>query len=248
MEKPTALITGAARGIGAATAARFLQDGYRLALIDRVPITSGQAGEDGLDLMCDLGHADQIESTIDLVSKRFGALDVVVNNAGMTLPSSLGKTSVEDWDRIQSVNLRASFLILKHTEHLLAASRRRAVVNVASFHAMATIENFSAYAASKSGVMGLTRSIALEFAPKGIRVNAVCPGVVHTDMVDAWLETQADAQEALRSMVRTQPLGRLGRPEEIAAAIAFLASEQASYITGTSILVDGGVTARLHHA
>jgi NAD(P)-dependent dehydrogenase (short-subunit alcohol dehydrogenase family) len=122
------------------------------------------------------------------------------------------------------------------------------VVNIASFHAGATIENFSAYAAAKSGVVGLTRGAALDLAPKGVRVNAVCPGIVETAMWQAWLDELDAPEAAVAEVLKLQPLGRIGRPEEIAEAILFLGSEQASYITGTTLFADGGVTARLSHA
>jgi meso-butanediol dehydrogenase/(S,S)-butanediol dehydrogenase/diacetyl reductase len=121
------------------------------------------------------------------------------------------------------------------------------VVNVASFHTQATIERFAAYAASKSGVIGLTRSAALDLGPDGVRVNAVCPGIVETEMWRAWLSTMPDPSTALREVLALQPLGRIGVPRDVANAIVFLASDEAAYITGTAVYVDGGVTARLSH-
>ncbi|MEA2320120.1 MAG: hypothetical protein QOD44_4309, partial [Solirubrobacteraceae bacterium] len=129
----------------------------------------------------------------------------------------------------------------------LRRSAAGSVVNVSSFHARATIESFSAYAAAKAGVIGLTQSAALDLAPHGVRVNAVCPGIVETSMWHAWMDQVADPGAAERAVLQMQPLGRIGRPEDVAAAVAFLASDDAAYITGTSLYVDGGATARLHH-
>lgn len=246
-----ALITGAANGIGAATARRLAKDGYKVALFDR--LASGQAVADELGsdtalfIQGDVSRPQDVESGVAKAIKHFGGLDVLVNNAGVSLPKSLADTTTDDWDHLHAINLRALYVGLKAAQAALAASGHGAVVNLASFHAYATIGNFAAYAASKAGVLGLTRSAALELAPH-IRVNAVAPGVIHTAMTQLWLDSIPDPKAALASMIEKQPLGRLGRSEEVAAAIAFLASDDASFITGATLYVDGGVTARLWHA
>jgi 3-oxoacyl-[acyl-carrier protein] reductase len=247
-----AFITGAANGIGAATARRLAKDGYKVALLDR--LASGQAVADELGsdraffMQGDVSRPEEIESGVAKAVAHFGGLDVLVNNAGVSLPKSLADTTTEDWDHLHAINLRALYVGMKAAQAALVASGHGAVVNLASFHAYATIGNFAAYAASKAGVLGLTRSAALELAPHGVRVNAVAPGVIHTAMTQQWLDSIPDPKAALVSMIEKQPLGRLGRPEEVAAAIAFLASDDASFITGTTLYVDGGVTARLWHA
>ena len=253
MAGKVALITGAANGIGAATARRLVRDGYRVALLD-VLEDAGQrlaeelGGDQAQFFPADVAAAEALEAAIRGSIGHFGQLDLVVNNAGQSLPMSIAETTTADWDHLHAVNLRALHVAVRAAEVALAASGLGAVVNIASFHAYATIGNFAAYAASKAGVLGFTRSAAIELAPKGIRVNAVAPGVIHTAMTQLWLDSVADPAAAMLSMVEKQPLGRIGRPEEVAAAIAFLASEDASFITGTTLCVDGGVTARLWHA
>lgn len=252
MTSRTALITGAANGIGAATARRFARDGYNVALVDL--LQSGQAVADdigrekALFVAADVADVDGVERAVAATLARFGGLDVLVNNAGVSLPKSLADTTPADWDRLHAINLRALYVALKAAQAALTASGHGAVINIASFHAHATIANFAAYAASKAGVLGFTRSAAIELAPYGIRVNAVAPGVIHTAMTQQWLDSVPDPKAALASMNEKQPLGRIGRPEEVAAAIAFLAGDEASFIVGTTLYVDGGVTARLWHA
>ncbi len=208
----TALITGAANGIGAATARRFASDGYNVALVDL--LQSGQAVADeigrekALFVAADVADVADVERAVAATLARFGGLDVLVNNAGVSLPKSLADTTPADWDRLHAVNLRALYVALKAAQAALAASGHGAVINIASFHAHATIANFAAYAASKAGVLGFTRSAAIEFAPYGIRVNAVAPGVIHTAMTQQWLEFGAG------------PEGCAGQHEREAAARA----------------------------
>jgi NAD(P)-dependent dehydrogenase (short-subunit alcohol dehydrogenase family) len=247
-----AIVTGGANGIGEATAQRLAELGAGVAILDRNDRGSEVAqrlrGEswDVTFFHCDLSKEDDIASAIAAVLETYHRIDVVVNDAGVTLPKGFEATSSAEWDGVQAVNLRAQFLMMRGT----AAELRRtagAVVNVASFHAQATIENFAAYAASKSGVMGLTRSSALDLAGDGVRVNAVCPGIIETAMWQEWLATVEDKASVTAEVVKLQPLGRIGSPREVANAIAFLASDEASYITGAVLYVDGGVTARLSH-
>ncbi len=251
-EHKTALVTGAAHGIGEATARRFAAAGAGVALIDvherggDVAAELSANGATATFIRGDVGNEQDVEECVSATVERFGSLDVVVNNAAVTLPKSFEDTSPEEWDRVLAVNLRSAYLFLRAAApHLRAVSG--SVVNVASFHASATIENFAAYAAAKSGVLGLTRSAALDLAPAGVRVNAVCPGIVETAMWQAWLAEVEDPDDTVSRVLELQPLGRIGKPDEIADAILFLASDQASYITGTDLCADGGVTARLSH-
>jgi NAD(P)-dependent dehydrogenase (short-subunit alcohol dehydrogenase family) len=247
-----AIVTGGASGIGEATAQRLAACGAHTAVVDVSP--RGQeiaeriagTGANASFYHCDVADADAVNAMIAAVISAWGRLDIVVNNAAITLPKGFEATTPEEWDRVQAVNLRGLFLTLRAAA---AELRRRhgSVVNVASFHASATIENFAAYAAAKSGVLGLTRSAALDLAPSDVRVNAVCPGIIETSMWRAWLDSVDDPARVSGEVRTLQPLGRIGQPAEVAAAIAFLASDEASYITGATLYVDGGVTARLSH-
>jgi NAD(P)-dependent dehydrogenase (short-subunit alcohol dehydrogenase family) len=247
----TALITGAANGIGAATARRFARDGHNVVLVDVA--ASGAALADELGgaaafLRADIAEEATAASAVQLAADRFGSLDIVVNNGGISLLRPLADMSVTEWERVQSVNLRSAWLFLRAAQPWLLKSAFASVINVASFHAGATIGDFTAYATSKAGLTGFTRAAAVELAPHRIRVNTVAPGVIHTSMLQNWLDTVPDPDEALDRMKDFQPLGRLGKPDEVAGAIAFLASEDASFVNGTTLLVDGGVSARLWHA
>ena len=248
-EGKTAIVTGAAHGIGEATARLFARNGANVVLVDLHDRAEQVASElpSAVFVEADVSAEGDVQSVIDTAVERFGQVDAVVNNAAITLPKGYLETTPEEWDRVQAVNLRSVYLFLRAaTPHLKAS--RGSVVNVASFHAGATIENFSAYAAAKSGVIGITRSAALDLAPSGVRVNAVCPGIVETAMWQAWLDELDDVETALAGVLKLQPLGRIGQPDEIAKAILFLASDDASFITGTALFADGGVTARLSHA
>ena len=250
----TVIVTGAAHGIGAATAERFATEGANVVCVDihdraKETVDRISAGAIGSAIFSrtDISRAQDVRAAVALALDHYGSIDVLVNNAAITLPKGFEQTEEGEWDHVQGVNLRSVYLFLRAAATALRASPQGAVVNVASFHANATIENFGAYAASKSGVVGLTRSAALDLAPDGVRVNAVCPGIVQTAMWDAWLDEVDDRDATAQQVTSYQPLGRIGKPEEVASVIAFLASEDASYVTGATINVDGGVTARLHH-
>ena len=252
--QPVAIVTGAANGIGRAVAETLGRSGWRLGLVDRdaaiEPVAGdlAAAGVAARPIMCDLADIGSAERIVDEVVRAFGQLDGLVNNAGVTLPASLEQTSAEDWDRVQAVNLRAPFLLIKAAAPHMRRRGRGSIVNIASFHALATIERFAAYAASKTGLLGLTRSAALELAPDGIRVNAVCPGIIETAMWQAWLDTVDSPDQVLADVNARQPMGRIGVPREVASLVRFLLSDEASYTTGATIVADGGVSARLHHA
>lgn len=250
----TVIVTGAAHGIGAATAERFASEGANVVCVDihdraaEVVKAINAAGTgSAVFSRADISKSTDVEATLALTLKHYGSLDILVNNGAITLPQGFEQTTEDEWDHVQDVNLRSVYLFLRAASPELRASGHGAVVNVASFHANATIENFGAYAASKAGVVGLSRSAALDLARYGIRVNVVCPGIIQTAMWDAWLDEVEDRAGTTQQVLGYQPLGRIGKPEEVASVIAFLASEEASYVTGATLYVDGGVTARLHH-
>ena len=235
------VITGAASGIGAASARFFAAEGALVAGVDLDPISDVE-----LSIQADVTDEDQVREMYERVIDRLGRVDVLFNNAGIN-PSedtSALDTALEAWQRVQDVNVRSVFLCCKHgIPHLLANEppHRGSVINTASFVAvMGAAVSQIAYTASKGAVLSLSRELGVEFAARGIRVNALCPGPVNTPLLRELFAT--DPEKAAKRLVHI-PAGRFGEPEEIAAAAAFLASDDSSFVTGTTFLVDGGLSA-----
>lgn len=245
----TILITGAAGGIGRATVSLFAEKGWRVIGVDRADF-GGDFPREGLFIRADISRAEDIESIFEKTHQFTGSLDALVNNAALQVAKPITETTVEEWDAVMASNLRSVFLGVKLAHPLLKAGKGGAVVNVSSVHAIQTSANIAAYAASKGGLLALTRAMAIEFAPDNIRVNAILPGAVDTPMLRAGLGRghvgHGDLQERLDNLARKTVSGRVGKPEEIAHAIYFLADdEQSSFMTGQALVVDGGATARL---
>jgi len=244
----TVLITGAAGGIGRATVAHFADRGWRVIGVDRQDF-GGHYPADGVFILSDISRPEDMQAIFDQVHAHARSLDALVNNAAMQIAKRLVDTTPEEWDAVMASNLRSVFLGAKLAHPLLAA-RGGAIVNVSSVHAIQTSANIAAYAASKGGLLALTRAMAIEFAADNIRVNAILPGAVDTPMLRAGLgrghAAGNDVQERLENLARKTVNGRVGRPEEIASAIYFLADNvQSSFMTGQALVVDGGATARL---
>lgn len=243
------LITGAAGGIGRATVRHFAQAGWRVIGVDRAPFGSDFPPQ-GLFIQADISIAENLEGIFREASDFTGLLNALVNNAALQIAKPLLETSVEEWDAVMASNLRSVFLGAKLAYPMLKAAGGGAIINVSSVHAIATSRNIAAYAASKGGLLALTRAMAIEFAADNIRVNAILPGAVDTPMLRAGLSrghvSGEDILERLDNLARKTVNGRIGKPEEIAHAIYFLANdEQSSFITGQALIIDGGATARL---
>jgi glucose 1-dehydrogenase len=243
------LITGAAGGIGRAAVNVFTQSGWRVVGVDR----SGYGEpfpESGLFIEADIADPNEMNKIFEKAKEFSPLLDAVVNNAALQICKPLLETSVEEWDAVMASNLRSVFLGVKLAHPLLKAAGGGAIVNVSSVHAVQTSANIAAYAASKGGLLALTRVMAIEFAPDSIRVNAILPGAVDTPMLRDGLKRgqfgEATVTDRLDNLARKTVNGRVGQPEEIAHAIYFLAdSQQSSFMTGQAMIVDGGATARL---
>lgn len=242
-----ALVTGAAGGIGRATVEVFAEAGWSVFAVDRQP--SGDFPQGVVFRQADVAVPESVVSLFRWLAGETPRLHALVNNAAIQICKPLVETQVEEWDAVLAANLRSIFLTAREGYPLLKAARG-AIVNVSSVHAVATSVDIAAYAASKGGALALTRAMALEFAPDGIRVNTVLPGAVDTPMLHSGLMRGHVAGESLRErmddLARRTVMGRIGDPREIARTILFLASgEQSSFMTGQSIIVDGGATCRL---
>ncbi|MCS6876993.1 MAG: SDR family oxidoreductase [Geminicoccaceae bacterium] len=244
-----AIVTGAARGIGRATARRFLEEGARVVMADRdLPALEAAARampapDRLLAVACDVGRASDVEAMVAAALARFGRIDVLVNNAGYGIRGTIEQTSEADWDALMATNLKGVFLCSRAVVPVMRRQGGGAIVNVASTTAFVGIPERAAYVASKGAVAALTRAMALDHVRDGIRVNAVAPGTVASDYYERILAGAPDPEAMRRALWARQPLGRAGTPEEIASAILYLASEEASFCVGTVLVVDGGMIA-----
>ena len=244
LEKKVAIVTGAARGIGLACAKRFIAEGAHVMLADidsRGAAEAKRLGEKARFVRCDVGEAKDAANLIAETRQAFGGLDVVVNNAGIVHGADFLDLKEADFDHVLRVNLKGAFLVgqiaaRSMVEQVKAGKKPGAIVNMASINATVAIPNQLPYSVSKGGLLQLTRAMALSLAPHGIRVNAIGPGSIMTEILSA---VATDAEAKKRILSRT-PLGRIGKPDEVASVAVFLASDEASYITGEIIYVDGG--------
>lgn len=237
-----ALVTGAGRGIGQAIAAAYAHAGYAVIIADRDE-TAGieteqklrSSGGNTLFIQTDVGDPSSIQHLFRQVEERFGRLDVLINNAGLSVFQSPFELTVDDWDRILNTNLRSVFLCSREAARLMQHAGRGAIVNIASTRAHMSEPHAEAYAASKGGILALTHSLAVSLSPLRITVNAISPG---------WIET--GDYEALRDIDHAQhPAGRVGKPEDIARACLFLTDERNDFITGSELIIDGGMTRKM---
>ncbi len=248
LDGKSVLVTGAARGIGAAIAEAIVEEGGAVALLDIDPAGADTAA--GLTdrgsahfFPCDVRSLEEVERAVAEAERALGGLDGLVNNAGVNAYFDAVAMTEDDWDSVFAVDLKAAWMLAKVALPGLI-ERRGAVVNISSIQARLTLRGFFPYAAAKAGLEGLTRSLALDYAPAGVRVNAVAPGYTETRLVREWLDLQDDPAAALASVLANIPLGRMADPREIGNVVVFLLSDQASAITGATLAVDCGTGAR----
>ena len=248
LDGKSVLVTGAARGIGAAIAEAVVEEGGSVALLDIDPAgaeTAARLSDRGAAhfFSCDVRELEQVERAVADAESALGGLDGLVNNAGVNAYFDAVAMTEQDWDSVFAVDLKAAWMLAKASLPVLI-ERRGAIVNISSIQARLTLHGFFPYAAAKAGLEGLTRSLALDYAPAGVRVNAVAPGYVDTHLVQEWLGLQDDPAATLKSVLANIPLGRMAAPREIGNAVVFLLSDQASAITGATLAIDCGTGAR----
>jgi NAD(P)-dependent dehydrogenase (short-subunit alcohol dehydrogenase family) len=248
-ENTVARVTGAGSGMGLATAKAFAETGASVVLADSNEGSVHAAVEDlvaaghkALAIRCDVVDERQVAAMVEQIVSTFGRLDAAFNNAGVQSPlAETADASGEEFERVNGINLRGVWNCMKYELLQMRQQGSGAIVNNSSIGGLVGIAGRGVYHASKHGVLGLTKSAALEYAARGIRINAVCPGTIETPMVTSMLASEPDA---LKEIMKDQPIGRLGRPEEIAAAVLWLCSAGASFVVGHALVVDGGYTVR----
>ena len=245
------VITGAGSGIGEAMALAFADEGATVVVVDRDAFNASRVADEIVRLggtaraeSVDVSRAEDVQRVIDDTVDRYGTLDILCNNAGIGVAATCHETSEADWDLTMAIDLKGVFLGCKYAIPHMLRQGKGVICNTSSVAGQVGVLNRAAYCAAKAGVLGLTKSIAIDYASHNIRCNALLPGTIDSPWIGKILAQQADPEGERSRMEARQPIGRMGRPEEIAAAALYLCSEEGAYATGTGLVIDGGLTAR----
>ncbi len=243
LEGRRAIITGASRGIGKAIAERFVREGAMVVATARRPPAGHDTGS-VIWIAGDVSSPAHASTVIGTATERLGGIDILVNNAAMQIEKTITETSEDEWNTIFSVNVGSVFLFCRESIPVMTRQGGGAIINVGSYDGFVADPGLAAYCATKGAVHALSRAIAVDHGPDGIRCNVICPGWIQTDMMDAYLASVSDPAEAARALDANQPVGRIGQAVDIAALALFLASDEAAFTTGQLFVCDGGLTAR----
>lgn len=238
-----AIVTGAASGIGLGIAQLFIKEDAKVVFCDinkSGKAAADAAGKNAIFIECDISNVESVKNLVATTVQDFGTIDILINNAGIIRQKPISETSDEDWNAVINTNLKGPFLLTREVLPIFEKKGKGKIVNTASIAGIIGYESLSAYCASKGGIIAMTRSLAIEFAPKKINVNCICPGAIKTGMT----KVIEDNETMLRQTLTSIPAGRIGDPIDIANAVLYLASDESDYVTGASIVVDGGWSVR----
>lgn len=254
LEGKVAVVTGGTLGIGRATVENFHAEGANVVSLatnrERTEALAAAFEHDErpvMALVADVTDEAAVAGAMQQVLECFGRIDILVNNAGVNAYFDATTMTEAEWDSVFAVDLKGAWLCAKHALPAMREQQSGSIVNISSIHSLMTIRGMFPYAAAKSGLVGMTRSMALDFGPDNIRVNAICPGWTRTNLVQEWFDMQPDPAAAEQEVIDVHPLGRIATPAEVANFIAFVASDEASFITGAALLIDGGLSAQFAH-
>ena len=250
LKDKVAIVTGAAGGIGKGVAEVFSSEGAKVVVVDwsdelgRKTVEEISRGGDAIFVKCDVSNEDQVKHVVQKTLETYGKVDVLVNNAGVGTYTSVLDTTSESWDRCLAINLKSVFLFSKYVIPHMQALGKGAIVNMSSVHSRSTVNGVAPYAASKGAITALTRNMAIDYGPT-IRVNSIAPGWVWTPLIEHLFQGYEDPKAMIKKVEERQVLKRMGAPTDVGNAAAFLASDEAAFITGAQLFVDGGLTAVL---
>ncbi|MGI9302458.1 MAG: SDR family NAD(P)-dependent oxidoreductase [Gammaproteobacteria bacterium] len=239
-----AIVTGGTRGIGRAIAERFAREGARVVVAGRGEQRETFVADNISFFRADISKADQVSKLVDFAITKLGRVDTVVNNAGVELEKTIDETSEQEWDWLMDINMKGVFLCAKHVIPHMREQGGGSIINLGSISGFVADRGLAAYNASKAGVLGLTRSIAVDHGEDGIRCNAICPGWIETDMLAQTFSAAPDPEAARAKARRKHPIGRLGHVDDIASTALWLASDEAGFVSGQTFTIDGGLTAQ----
>jgi len=239
-QNKTVVITGGAKGIGAATAQLFFDAGANVAVLDVAADASNTNNERWMFLHCDVSNETAVKAAFESISQNFGSVDFLVNNAGIQRYGSVTETPTDEWDLVMNINLKSFYLCAKYAIPFMQKKQKGVVINVASVQAFLSQQKVAAYTTAKSAILGLTRSIAVDYSPQ-IRCVAVCPGTIDTPMLRDAIALSPDPDEVMQECIDMHLTKRIGTPEEVAELILYLCDDKASFITGQAIRIDGGL-------